>query len=67
MERKVHIEFKAYETEREPRRVRSKEEIRLDKEERRWILRSLVVGSVAAATDAAFSHNNPSLDDNVGH
>ena len=66
MEREVHAEFEAYETEREPRRVRSKEELRLDGEERRGILRSLVVGGVAAAADAALSHDDPSSDDDVG-
>jgi hypothetical protein len=40
MEHKVHTEFEAYKTEREPRRVQSKEELRLDREERMWILRS---------------------------
>ena len=66
MEREVHAEFEAYETERVPRRVRSKEELRLDGEERRGILRSLVVGGVAAAADATLSHDDPPSDDDVG-
>ena len=48
MEREIHAEFEAYENERMPRRVRSKQELRLDGEERRVILSSLVVGGVVA-------------------
>jgi hypothetical protein len=55
MEREVHAEFEAYETERMPRRVRSKEELRLDGEERRGILRSLVVGGVVAVDSRSMS------------
>jgi hypothetical protein len=45
--------------------VQSKDELRLDEKERKRILRCLMVGSVATATDSALSHDNPSLDDNA--
>jgi hypothetical protein len=43
MERENQVELEIYETEREPCRVRTKEELRLDGNERRGILRKLVV------------------------
>jgi hypothetical protein len=67
MECEVHGELEVYETERKPRRMQSKEELRLNGEERKWILKNLVVGNDATATNAALSHGNPCLDDNIGH
>jgi hypothetical protein len=43
MERENQIELEIYETERKPCRVRTKDELRLDGNERRGILRKLVV------------------------
>ena len=58
-----HVKFEAYETKREPRMVLSKEELGLDGEARRGILRNLVVGSVASAnaSNDAMAHEEPSL------
>ena len=57
MEREDQVEFETYETEREPWRVRTKEELRLDGNERRGILRSLVVsgGGGSEGHNAAIS------------
>jgi hypothetical protein len=63
MEREVHAEFEAYETERVPRRVRSKEELRMDGEERRVILRSLVVGGGVVPAAATPSDVDPDHED----
>ena len=57
MEREDQVEFETYESEREPWRVRTKEELRLDGNERRGILRSLVVsgGGGSEGHNAAIS------------
>jgi hypothetical protein len=61
MVREFHAKFKAYETKRKPRRERSKEELGLNGEASRGILRNLVVGGVASAnaSDIAMAHEEP--------
>jgi hypothetical protein len=60
IEREEHVEFEAYETERESRLIRGEKRLRLDDEERRGILRSLVVDGGAAA-NAAPADDPPSV------
>ena len=52
------MEFETYETQREPERVKSKDKLRLDGDERRGILRSLVVSTTAS--DPSSSNDAPS-------
>lgn len=68
MERENQVELETYETEREPWRVRSMEELRLDGNERRVILRSLVIsggagGGAEVVTTAAA--NTPADDEGI--
>ena len=59
---KFHTKFETYQTKREPQRVRSKEELGLDGEARRGILRNSVVGVASAnASYVATAHEEPSL------
>jgi len=53
LERENAMDFEAYEKAREPIRVKSKEDLRLDSEARRDILQSLVVAAPTTASEAS--------------
>lgn len=63
LEREQSMEFETYETKRQPVRVKSKDNLKLDDNERRGILRSLVVvTSPSASGDEGGSGSNSDTD-----